>query len=279
MPTVAELSAPYANFMLEPRRGRDVCSQCFNLTDGFARCYACTHGGRFLDAMVPISYSIGGEQLHHALASYKRLGGVVGRRFALGLAAVLWRHLQLHEQCLARAAGVVRFAVVTVVPSSHGDRDADHPLHELVSLVGPVRARYERLLRRSGTPVAAHQFNSDRYEPLRELNGEAVLLIDDTWTMGANAQSAAAALKAAGAGPVAATVIGRYVNRGWGHNSRLLAGLERPFRWETCALCAPDTRDGTSEHAALAPAPRADAATGFAPQNTIETPQETQKRD
>jgi orotate phosphoribosyltransferase len=41
----------------------------------------------------------------------------------------------------------------------------------------------------------------------------AVLLIDDTWTTGGNAQSAALALRAAGAAKVAAVVIGRHFDR------------------------------------------------------------------
>ena len=238
MPTVAELSAPYANFMLGPRPGPDVCGQCFNLTDGFRRCYACAHGGRFLDAMLPISYSVAGEQLHHALAGYKRLDGVIARRFAFGLAAVLWRHLAAHERCLARAGKVPAFTLATTVPSSSLDRGAAHPLHHLVSLVDPLRGRYERLLRRSDVQAPAHEFNSRKYEPLRDLSGQAILLVDDTWTMGANAQSAAAALKAAGAEQVAAVVIGRYVNRGWRRNDRHLRSLPHPFDWETCGLCA-----------------------------------------
>jgi predicted amidophosphoribosyltransferase len=238
MATVAELSAPYANFMFGPRRGPDVCSQCFNLTDGHGRCYGCVHGGRFLDAMVPISYSVAGEQLHHALVSYKRLHGALARRFAIGLAAVLWRHLTLHETCLARATAVPALSLVTIVPSSSPDRDAAHPLHHLVNLVEPVRARYERLLRRSDAAATVHQFNPRRYEALRDLTGRSILLIDDTWTTGANAQSAAAALKAAGAEHVAALVVGRHVNRGWGHNDRQLRSLPQPFDWQTCALCA-----------------------------------------
>ena len=73
MPTVGELSALYENFMLGPRRGPDVCGTCFNFTAGYARCYACAHGQPMLDAVAPISYSVAREQLHHALASYKRL--------------------------------------------------------------------------------------------------------------------------------------------------------------------------------------------------------------
>jgi hypothetical protein len=239
MPTVAELSAPYANFMLGPRRGPDVCSQCFNLTDGYNRCYSCVHGGRFLDAMVPVSYSVAGEQLHYALAGYKRLDGVVARRFTLGLAAVLWRHLAQHERCLARASNVDTFTLATCVPSSSLERDASHPLDDLVSLVGLLAGRYERLLRRSETPAAPHEFSPAKYEPLRDVTGQDVLLVDDTWTKGANAQSAAAALKAAGAEAVAAVVIGRYVNRGWRQNDRHLRSLPQPFVWTTCALCAP----------------------------------------
>jgi hypothetical protein len=238
MPTVAELSAPYANFLLGPRRGPDVCSQCFNLTDGYGRCYGCVHGGRFLDAMVPISYSVAGEQLHHALANYKRLHGVIARRLTLGLAAVLWRHLALHERCLARETAVPGFGLATTVPSSSPDRGTDHPLHQLAGLIGPVQDRYERLLRRSEVAATAHEFNPDKYEALRDLTGQSILLLDDTWTMGANAQSAAAALKAAGAGHVGALVIGRYVNRGWRHNDRHLRNLPRPFDWGLCALCA-----------------------------------------
>ncbi len=238
MPTVVELSAPYANFMLRPRRGRDVCSQCFNLTDGFNRCYGCVHGGRFLDAMVPISYSVAGEQLHHALAGYKRLEGTVARQFSFGLAAVLWRHLAGHEHCLAEAAGVPGFDLATIVPSSSPERASTHPLHRLVSLVGPVRDRYVRLLRRSPEPATAHQFNPHKYEACHDLTGQSILLIDDTWTQGANAQSAAAALTAAGAEQVAAVVIGRYVNRGWRQNDRQLRSLPQPFDWERCALCA-----------------------------------------
>jgi hypothetical protein len=239
MPTVADLSAPYGNFMLGPRRGPEVCPACFNLIDGSGRCYGCERGDWSLDAMAPISYSVGGEQLHHALVGYKRLSGNLARQFEMELAAVLWRFLAGHERCLARAAGVDGFALVTTVPSSRPERATTHPLHLIVSgQVGPARVRYARLLERSGSPADPHRFDRDKYSARRRLSGEAVLLIDDTWTTGANAQSAATALKAAGAGPVGAVVIGRFVNREWHHNDRHLRDLARPFDWELCALCA-----------------------------------------
>ncbi len=239
MASVRELSAPYENFMFGPRHGPGVCVRCFNLTDGYDCCYACTRQPSVLDVAVPISYSVAHEQLHHALASYKRLHGIAGRRLAVQLAAVLWRYLDEHERCAARAAGAPAFPIVTTVPSSDPAQDDEHPLRWIVAnAVRPTRARHERLLRRSDLAVVPHRFAYGRYEALRRLAGEAILLIDDTWTVGANAQSAAAALKSAGAGPVAAVVIGRHVNRAWRQNDRHLRSLP-PFDWRQCGLCAP----------------------------------------
>ena len=51
-------------------------------------------------------------------------------------------------------------------------------------------------------------------------------------------ESAGAALKRAGAGPVAAVVIGRHLKREWHENERRLRGVTRPFDWGRCAFCA-----------------------------------------
>jgi orotate phosphoribosyltransferase len=88
--------------------------------------------------------------------------------------------------------------------------------------------------------VSSRTFDSGKFDAVRSLDGEPVLLIDDTWTTGASAQSAAAALLRAGAGPVAAVVIGRHLNRGWHENDRRLRVDARPFEWGRCALCAPE---------------------------------------
>ncbi len=241
MPTVGELTGPYANFMLAPRAGLDVCPTCFNFTHGYPRCYACAHGESWLDAVAPISYSVAHEQLHHALAGYKRLGGEVARRLRADLAAVLWRFLAEHEACVARVAQTDTFELVTTVPSGDRDRDRRHPLRVIVGeLVAPTRQRHVDLLRRSSAEVGARSFDRGKYEATGGLAKRSVLLIDDTWTTGANAQSAAAALKAAGAGPVGAVVIGRHLNREWHENDRRLRGIA-PFDWGRCALC-PSTR-------------------------------------
>jgi hypothetical protein len=255
MPTVTELSDPYANFLIAPRPGDEgVCRRCFNLTDGYELCFACEHGGDSIDVVAPISYSIAGEQLHHALAGYKRTLAGWTQTLTVQLAAVLWRHLALHEPCLARAAGVARFRHVTTVPSGNPDRRPPHPLEEIVSrLVEPTRERYVPLLRRTARPVALHSFSPDRFVATQELQGEPVLLIDDTWTTGASAQSAAATLKKAGAGPIAAVVIGRHLNRDWGENDRRLRAHPVPFDWSRCVLCGSGRGNALAHRASGAP--------------------------
>jgi len=236
--TVSELSNPYANFMFGPRQGDGVCTFCFNLTRGFKRCYCCARGELVLSAVVPISYSVCGGQLHHALVGYKRFSGQIARRLTVELAAVLWRFLSLHERCVAAAAHVSGFDLVTTVPSGVRERDDQHPLCRVVGdLVGPTRQRYRRLLRRSLAPVPPRQVSADKFEPLTRLRGERVLLIDDTWTTGASARSAAVALRGAGAGPIGAVVIGRYLNRRWRDNDRRLVDLDPAFDWACCAAC------------------------------------------
>jgi len=238
MATVSELSSPYANFMFGPRCGPGVCETCFNFTRGYARCYACANSPQWLAAVAPISYSVSTEQLHHALMVYKRLTGEIARRVGVQLAAVLWRHLAAHERCIANAAGVERFELVTTVPSGARERDERQPLRQIVGeVVGPTRERYIRLLRRSDREVAERSFDEHKFEALGSLDGQAVLLIDDTWTTGASAQSAAAALRNAGSGTIAALVIGRHVNRDWHENDRRLRELRQPFDWGRCALC------------------------------------------
>lgn len=239
MSTVGELSDPYANFMRTPGRGAGFCATCTTFVDAdYQRCYQC-NSQHWLAAVLPISYAERSGQLHTNLAGYKRWTPAIAERTRLQLAAVLWRFIAAHEPCLAIAAGVDRFDLVTTVPSSSAARDEHHPLRTIVGhLVEPTRDRHERVLRRSAVVVEERGFDSRRFTATRVLDGERVLLIDDTWTTGARAQTAAAALLDNGASTVAALVIGRFVNPGFGDNAARLAAVPRAFSWETCALHA-----------------------------------------
>jgi hypothetical protein len=255
--------------MVSPRHGEGVCTACLNFTRGFQRCYSCARGELWLAAVVPISYSIGGEQLHRALMGYKRLGGNVAMRLTAELAAVLWRFLAAHERCVATAAGVAAFELVTTVPSGERERDVAHPLRRMVGeLIGVTRPRYRPLLCRSSLVVSPREIHSGKFEVLGALHGEPILLIDDTWTTGASARSAAAALKLGGSGPVAAVVIGRHINREWHDTDRRLRALGAPFDWSRCAVCCSVEKSRTD----ASRGPGAGPARGLSPSQPAREP-------
>ena len=95
----------------------------------------------FADAVLPISYSTHLGQLHTALANYKRsASATIARRAQLELAAVLWRFLAYHEECIRVRLDIDPFELVTTVPSGAGEQISAHPLREIVgSLVAPTR--------------------------------------------------------------------------------------------------------------------------------------------
>lgn len=137
-----------------------------------------------------------------------------------------------------RAAEIDRFPVITTVPSSSSGRAGAHPLVTLVSgIVVGSADRYRDLLAAAPTPVGQREFTEDRYIARARLSGEPVLVIDDTWTTGAHAHGAAAALKAAGAGPVAVVAIGRWYHPEEPLNAVVERQLKaRKWSWDECML-------------------------------------------
>ena len=205
-----------------------TCRTCRGPTAvGLARCYQCDlarrQAGELLaDAVAPIGYAVRGGPLAVDLWRYKSDGAGAaesGRRLQGMLAA----YLRDHGESLWTAAGMTAGpGAAAVVPSGRG-RPGGHPLAALVRAcidvplaglaVAPAGAAHVRgvdpgWLRVEG-PVA----------------GVDVLVVDDTWVSGGSAQSAAVALKLAGARRVAIIVIGRHVNPDDPQSARFLADL------------------------------------------------------
>lgn len=234
--------------LVGPRHGAGVCTTCFNLTDGHPRCHACTRSEPWLDAVLPISYSVSGSPLHRALAGYKRFTGAPAQRLRLQLSVVLDLFLTGHELCLARRCGVEHFTLVTAVPSGNAERDRHHPLPLVAGrLAVRTRGRYERLLTRSHLMLPPRTFHRRKYRKVRFLAGASVLLLDDTWASGTSAQSAAAALKSAGAAAVGCVVLGRHLTAGWHGNEQRVSALQPSFSWQSCPECQPELSGPTSD--------------------------------
>ncbi|QFQ98086.1 hypothetical protein F9278_19815 [Streptomyces phaeolivaceus] len=243
MTTVVGLSARYANFLVHPLLpGPGVCQVCRGPAKaGYPTCWQCYEAGRILDpgvadAVVPVSLALKGEQYANELWRYKNTAGPQQQYFRMGLAAVLWRFLTLHEGCVAGRCAVPGFDIVTTVPSTSGR--TNHPLRTMVAdMIGPTRERHRDILAPAPDASALGRTASPTRYSASALWGENVLLIDDTWTTGHHAQSAATALKAAGAGSVAVVVLGRHLNTSYGETATHVQQARlRRFSWGACAL-------------------------------------------
>ena len=228
--------------MITPRPGPGVCGRCFNFTLGERGelCRACAAGEHHLRAVLPIAYAPAGGSLHRLLADYKRAAEPATPGLADEVARILSSFLAHHESCLRTAAGVRAFDAVTVVPSGDARRDQLHPLRRLVAdFVPEVGSRFCDVLRASGAPTVAHRFDPQRFIATGSLTAAHVLLIDDVWTTGASAQSAAAVLEQAGVASVSVLVIGRYVNGFWGGIADRIRMMEDAADPDGCAFCGP----------------------------------------
>jgi predicted amidophosphoribosyltransferase len=224
--------------------GPGVCSTCRGFIDAdYETCYPCGFQPSTLDAVVPITYSEHLGQMHTALRNYKEGESPAIRAYAaVRLAAILWRFLGAHEQCVAEAAGVDEFDLVTTVPSSSPERDEHSALRVVAETVEPVKARLRRPLRATGT-VAGREFSPDRFKAVKPVTGSSVLLLDDTWVTGGHARSAAHVLRQAGAAKVSLVVIGRHIHRDYepvkdsGTNcGDLMDALPDAFSWAICSV-------------------------------------------
>lgn len=242
--TVEEASDAYANAMRNPAaKRRGVCPICWTFHDpAYETCRACSRQEDHFDVVAPITYSVHMGQMHDALRGYKDDPRREVRRYhSVRLTAILWRFLENHERCFADFAGGKRFDLVATVPSKSSERDDER--NQLRTIVGqwcgPTRERWRRVLHPADPPVLERLFSAARYVADAEVTGQRVLLIDDTWTTGGAMQSAAAALRQAGAAAVAGMVIGRHLHLDFDWNSGSSTEdykrLPRRFDWTTCA--------------------------------------------
>jgi hypothetical protein len=181
---------------------------------GYARCFQCelhaqSAPGLLADAVAPVAYAAKGSQLARDLWLYKagRPGSAAaGSRLLL----LLLVFLHDHGPGVWWQAGMARPSHACVVPSGRG-RTGPHPLQVLAAPF--LTLPWVSLRPRPGGDPWARSLDPGRFRAARQVTGAGILLLDDTWASGASAQSAAAALKQAGARSVAVVVIGRHVNK------------------------------------------------------------------
>lgn len=244
MPTAIEITDPHIHTYTRVLPvGPGVCAICHGAPPkGFNRCRSCSQTtdqvSHPVRLVVPISLTEVRGQLHHVLWAYKRESypEKVRAPFRLQISALMTRFLGQHGNCIRRAAHQ-DWDAITIVPSSQG-RAGVHPLEDAIRLSPLLLDQYQPLLR-PGPGKADHNQASDQaYDVVDSVSGMSVLLLDDTFTSGARAQSAASSLYCAGANVVAMVPIGRIINRDFSHEASALLdrAKEEPFDFDVCCL-------------------------------------------
>lgn len=213
-----------------------VCRICHGAAKGdFPLCYQCGNDASHLrpGEVLPVAMSLNRSLVHHHLRNYKDGRTTEERdRLTLRLAALLAVFLTNHGSCVGE------WDYATCVPSA--TRSA---MDAVITRTMLLHENHEPTL--VTTPGTwDRQFTMSRFRLTRAVDGDRVLLLDDTYTSGASLHSAAAVLTAGGATVVGPVVLGRHVDLNWPPSADMMGWLEER-RWDParCCRCAGEVQD------------------------------------
>ncbi len=175
--------------------------------------------------------------LYTVLMGYKEAPVAEARaRYAAMPARLLREFLAAHAACVAAVAGGPLGVALCVPSTARPDGAPLTTLAGMAEAAGAAGARWSPgVLRRGAAPVGHMRPDAGAFSVLpeahRRLEGERVLLLDDTYVSGARAQSAAAALRLAGTASVVVVALGRVLrpDRAPSHAAFLRAHRRAPL--------------------------------------------------
>lgn len=214
------LASKAGGYLRNPvREPRVTCAVCATPVAGYSHCYRCNDHRQTsgtADLVAPLTYAIAGRQSGYVMRGYKAQPPVAEHRAIMAMLMIVG--IADHADCAARIldAELSHWAVVPSLPAKAGP----HPLRELVA---GAAGGAEVTLTAHKSPkdpraLSASHFRTDDVLP----PGSHVLLMDDTWTGGGHVQSAALALRAAGAECVSVLVAARWLREEYGDNSEFI---------------------------------------------------------
>jgi hypothetical protein len=237
-----EFTDPYLETYTQvPPAGSGVCSVCHSGPgDGYTICYSCdltmsqvTHPTTLI---VPISLYQIPSQLHHVLRNYK--DSPAADYLRTQVAAILTRFTRLHQSCIEQALGSPIDALMTVPSTRSPARPGIHPLQRAVQQSRSLAALHVAGLQRGPGSVGHRYANDQAFTVSVDVTGLTILLVEDTFTTGARAQSAASALMLSGASNVAVLTVGRVIDPDFNSNCERIWRRARaqPFDFDVCCL-------------------------------------------
>jgi hypothetical protein len=220
------------------RTPRITCRVCAAPVDGFDHCWRCRQAQRIAgvaDVVAPLTYAITGTgsaalvrdyKNHPARAVRERCSEIIKWLVLLGITH--------HERCIAAAVGspVARRVVIPSLTS----RPGVHPFTEIARAVGAVG---QATLMSAPSALCDRTVRTDKFQlaPGARVDGRHVLVLDDIWTTGSNAESAALALRRAGAAKISVMVVGRWLSPGHRSTAEFIdARLQRDYDPDICPV-------------------------------------------
>lgn len=231
----AALSATAGGFLRNPG-GPGTCTRCFTPTLSLPLCPKCRYAESLPDKpdlvgmityagyLDPITQA---AWMMHGYKNPAYPGGGTYRQTVSLLAAL---GLVGHVECPGRILGTPVSAWATVSSLPPKPAFASHPLNDIVRKLAKDGATEVTLDAADGV-LDPRDINASHYTASANAAGQHVLVIDDTWTSGGHATSAALAVRAVGATHVSVLVIARWLKLGW---------EETTTAWAKSRLTSPD---------------------------------------
>jgi len=178
-------------------------------------------------ASLSITTAVEPSPWYSRLIAYKT---VFAANNGLNLAALLSVFYSEHEARFTAQLGG-QPTLVAVVPSKRGRTFENQPLRKAVSAIMALKEKLQNVIRFvPERPSGRQQYTPDAFQCTRDLSGERILLIEDTWTTGATSISAAGALRLAGAESVGIVALARKVSPGfWGEEHPYIVQARKPW--------------------------------------------------
>lgn len=215
-----ELVRHAGGYLRNPRLSPEACQRCFTPLVGGGLCVKCEQqvtNSELPDAIGFVTYATQSDpvpQSGRTMWAYKLADPPLSAKRTVQLMAALG--LRGHTRC---AEKLVRASVTSwaTVPSLSGR--TPHPLNTLVNALAAPGSREIRIHGRATEFPrdldSSHFVVADPVPPRSH-----VLLVDDTWAGGGHAQSAALALREAGAERVSLLVLTRWLTIGFGDTTQ-----------------------------------------------------------
>jgi hypothetical protein len=195
------------------RQPRITCRVCAAPVDGFDRCWRCEQARRIggvADVVAPLTYAIAGTPSAALVRDYKNHPArSVRENHSAVINGLVRLGITRHERCIGCAAGLA-VSCRLIVPSLTS-RPGRHPFAELAH---PTIASSDAVVLMPAPDARCDRAINDKFvlQSAARLDGRHVLILDDVWTTGSTAQSAALAVRHAGAAAVSVVVVGRWLN-------------------------------------------------------------------